>query len=93
MCARGQDLVGPLSWGVAQESVGDLADGHRLNYSWNDGGAGAEKVVQALACSAFDFALVYDAPQLPSRRSSSSGLWGGTREHQYCEQIEDITIP
>jgi hypothetical protein len=88
--ALGQDQDGQHCWDAVQENVADLGDDHQSNWSWNGDDVGVKKVIQVVpACSASDFALVFDVLQQPSPHSFASGSLGGTRAHQYYEQIMD----
>jgi len=77
---------------VAPENVEVPGGDHQLSCSLNDGDVDEERVIQEAACSASDFAPVFDALPLPSRHSFGFGLLDGTRAPQCYEQIKDTII-
>lgn len=92
MCELGRFLDVPRS-GEEQLNAGDLAKDRQLSCSSSDDGVDEEMGDLVLVCFSSGFALAFASLQLPLPRSSGSGLWGDTRERQYCEQIKDIITP
>jgi hypothetical protein len=78
MCALDRDRVCLRLGGARWNAVGPE-------------GVDAEMAVQGAVCSATDFVPVFYAQRQPSQHLSAFDLLGDTREHQYCEQIRDIT--
>lgn len=90
-CALGR-CSGAQRSGEGRENAGVRGGDHQLSCSSNDGDADAETAVQVPAYSAFGFALVFSALQLPSRHLSASGWSDDTEAHRYYEQKEGTTI-